>query len=102
MPHALLVHELDDGVAADAAARVHGLRQVCPRANVLTAEGVEAARRRGLSVRAWGVKSLELLDRAVACGAQGATVNGPAEAAAHLLRRREEAAAAAADGPLPT
>lgn len=34
--------------------------QVCPRANVLTGEGVAAAQAQGLSVRAWGVKTLEV------------------------------------------
>jgi len=58
--------------------------QVCPRANVLTPEAVADARRQGLSVRAWGVKTLELLDRVVECGAQGATANWPAQAAARV------------------
>lgn len=37
-----------------------GVRQVCPRANVLTEEGVRQAVAAGLSVRAWGVKDLQV------------------------------------------
>jgi glycerophosphoryl diester phosphodiesterase len=66
-----------------------GLTGVCPRANAATREGVEAARqalrasggsgceRRPTEVRAWGVRSLALLKRAVEVGADGATVNWP-------------------------
>jgi hypothetical protein len=45
--------------------------QVCPRANVLTPEGVAAARQRGLSVRAWGVKTLQVGACGPACQACG-------------------------------
>lgn len=33
---------------------------VCPRANALTAEGVQALKQQGVAVRAWGVKTLEV------------------------------------------
>ncbi len=111
-----------------------GIQQLCPRANILTAEGVALARSAGLLVRAWGIKSVEvsrcaggsawgasglpsthsteglhraraslpaalsnrlrrsaqLLHHAVACGAQGATVNWPDEAQQALEQRQQQ------------
>lgn len=39
-----------------------GCRQVCPRANALSAAAVQRAVAAGLSVRAWGLKSLAVGD----------------------------------------
>jgi glycerophosphoryl diester phosphodiesterase len=89
-----LVQELDaPTLQAIAEVPRGGLTGVCPRANAATREGVEAARRalresggsgceRPTEVRAWGVRSLALLKRAVEVGADGATVNWP-----HLCSR---------------
>lgn len=84
--HAWLVHELNEEALHTAQAA--GVQQLCPRANILTAEGVQSAVAAGFTVRAWGIKDLELLQHAVACGAQGATVNWPDDAAALLSGMR--------------
>ncbi|KAK9833564.1 hypothetical protein WJX81_006451 [Elliptochloris bilobata] len=87
--HAWLVQELDDGVLATAAAAAAAAGtaplQLCPRANACTAEGVAAALSRGHSVRGWGVRSIEDLDRLRACGAHGCTVDWPDVARRHIL-----------------
>lgn len=70
-----LIHELTD--EAIQIARNASIDQLCPRANVLTADSVQRAVAAGFSVRAWGIKTPELLLHAVNCGAQGATVNWP-------------------------
>jgi len=89
-----LVQELDGATVEAACAVESGLTGICPRANAATREGVDAARRamaaagaagarggrrrrRPVEVRAWGVRSLALLRRAVEVGADGATVNWP-------------------------
>ena len=75
---AWLVHEITD--EAVATAQQHGIEQLCPRANVCTPEAVAKAQRAGLSVRGWGVKSIELLLRLRDCGAHGCTVDWPDKA----------------------
>ncbi|GLC41432.1 hypothetical protein PLESTF_000290600 [Pleodorina starrii] len=82
--HGWLVHELTDDIIREALAA--GCRQVCPRANVLSAAAVQLPAAAGLSVRAWGVKDMALLRHVVGCGCQGATVNWPREAREELLR----------------
>jgi glycerophosphoryl diester phosphodiesterase len=100
-----LVQELDEPTLEAIAAfeEEGGLTGVCPRANAATREGVAAARRALLlrrgggggapppEVRAWGVRSLALLRRAVEVGADGATVNWPHLARRELERGREGA-----------
>ena len=54
-----------------------GANQICPHAAALTAEGVRAARARGLEVRAWGVSDDNLLARAISLGVDGLTTNWP-------------------------
>eukprot|EP00884_Botryococcus_braunii_P013309 jgi/Botrbrau1/2197/Bobra.101_2s0028.1 len=76
--HAWLVQELTGEVVGEAVR--WGLQQVCPRANACTREGVAAAELAGLSVRAWGIKSLQDLERVRACGVGGCTVNWPQRA----------------------
>jgi hypothetical protein len=63
VPHGWLIQEVSQELVAQAAAC--GFEMLCPRANALTAEGVQLIRSRGLVVRAWGVKTLEV--RCVAC-----------------------------------
>lgn len=58
LPHAWLIQEVEEANLEQAVAA--GLDGVCPRANALTPEGVAAARAKGLYVRAWGVKTLEV------------------------------------------
>eukprot|EP00775_Hariotina_reticulata_P004189 gene4189-4437_t len=67
----------------DTAAR-SGFAMLCPRANALTAAAVAEIKQQGLAVRAWGVRSIELLHHVVSCGADGATVNWPGRAAQAL------------------
>lgn len=62
-----------------------GLEAICPRADTLTPEAVEAASRAGLTVRAWWVQDEGGLLTARRSGAAGATVNWP-ERAADALR----------------
>jgi glycerophosphoryl diester phosphodiesterase len=54
-----------------------GLPQICPRADILTAELVERVHRRGLNVRAWGVGTREHLALVYSSGADGTTLNWP-------------------------
>ncbi|GLI69906.1 hypothetical protein VaNZ11_014613 [Volvox africanus] len=56
--HGWLVHELTDERIQEALAM--GCRQLCPRANVLTADTVQRAVSAGLSVRAWGIKDIQV------------------------------------------
>lgn len=54
-----------------------GFAQICPPVHLLDAALVEAAHRRGLTVRAWGVKQRSDVDRFFETGADGATTNWP-------------------------
>lgn len=51
--------------------------QLCPYAPDLTKELADQYHALGYSVRAWGVKTEELMKRVCACGADGMTVNFP-------------------------
>ncbi|KAG2499703.1 hypothetical protein HYH03_002638 [Edaphochlamys debaryana] len=90
--HGWLIHEMTSQRIEEAVAA--GLSQLCPRANALSPGDVRRAVAAGLSVRAWGVKDVQLLSRVVGCGCHGATVNGPAEAAQALLEPGAAALAA--------
>jgi glycerophosphoryl diester phosphodiesterase len=54
-----------------------GLPQICPRADLLTADLVTLAHARGLNVRAWGVQTREHLALVYRTGADGTTLNWP-------------------------
>lgn len=54
-----------------------GFDQVCPPVHLLDAELVDLAHRRGLTVRAWGVRKRSDIDRLFETGADGATTNWP-------------------------
>ncbi|GBG00212.1 glycerophosphodiester phosphodiesterase [Raphidocelis subcapitata] len=84
--HAWLLQEW--GPEAAGAARGAPMEVLCPRANALTPEAVREMRAAGFLVRAWGVKTPELLLHVAACGVDGATVNWP-EQAAELLGRAD-------------
>lgn len=75
---AWLVHEMPSSVLQTALeARLDGL---CPRANIISKDEVAAATAAGLTVRAWGIKTEQLLQDAWLAGAHGATVNWPGRA----------------------
>lgn len=59
--------------------------QICPKAANLTKDQVAEAQRLGFDVRAWGVADTDLMDRAIACGVDGMTVNFPDKLAARLV-----------------
>ncbi len=54
-----------------------GFDQVCPPVHLLDAGLVQLAHRRGLVVRAWGVRHRSDIDHLFATGADGATTNWP-------------------------
>jgi glycerophosphoryl diester phosphodiesterase len=54
-----------------------GFRQICPPVDRLTSELVDAAHRRGLMVRAWGLKDRALVENLFKTGADGATCDWP-------------------------
>jgi glycerophosphoryl diester phosphodiesterase len=56
------------------------LDQFCPPADSLTRELVAGWQARGLEVRAWGVRDVELMHRAIRARVDGMTVDSP-----HLL-----------------
>jgi glycerophosphoryl diester phosphodiesterase len=55
----------------------HKINQYCPLVDVLTNSMVNQARDAGLTVRVWGVKTIELMEKAIKCGVDGMTVNFP-------------------------
>ena len=54
-----------------------GLDQFCPPAEVLTPEWVSTWKLLGLNVRAWGVRTPALMQRAIDAGVDGMTVDFP-------------------------
>jgi glycerophosphoryl diester phosphodiesterase len=77
-----LLAEVSD--AAIAQARTIGVRQICPRADTVTAEMVSRLHAEGFAVRAWGVATEALMRQVVRAGADGATVNFPDKLLAYL------------------
>ncbi len=57
--------------------REDGIEEICPRADLVNAENVRKWHRLGLNVRAWGVKTPELMESVYNAGADGMTVNFP-------------------------
>ena len=90
-----VLRRLDSGIAAgyltdrithdtlDRLEQCH-IGQICPQAYYLGEEGIRMARRRGCSVRCWGVRDITLMDRALAFGVDGMTVDFPDLLAARL------------------
>lgn len=68
----------------------HGIQQVCPRVDLVTKESMALAQSRGFSVRFWGVKTIELMNRALALGGDGMTCNFPDKLHAALEQQRSE------------
>src|SRR5688572_14361899 len=75
LPRGWLVREVSDALIAQAHAL--GVTQFCPRADAVTPELVGRLHAEGFVVRAWGVGTEELMQRAVQAGADGMTVNFP-------------------------
>lgn len=73
---------VDEWIDRSAAA---GLSEVGVASRELTRDHVVRARRRGLWIRAWGVKSLEDMEHAIAVGANGMTINWPEKLIARFL-----------------
>ena len=65
---------------------VHRIRQICPRVDLVTEEGMNMAQHRGFSVRFWGVKTVELMNRALSFGGNGMTCNFPDQLTEALLK----------------
>ena len=80
-----LLGEVTDAVLAQA--RDIGLRQICPRANTVTAELVSRLHAAGFEVRAWGVATEAIMRQVVLAGADGMTVNFPDKLIAYLSSR---------------
>lgn len=68
--------------------REQGIRQVCPRADALSRAEVDAWRAEGFSIRAWRVRTDELVLRCVEAGVDGFTVDFPARAARLIAQQR--------------
>jgi len=66
-----------------------GLDQFCPPAGSMTRTLVLDWQRRGLDVRAWGVRDVELMQRAVRAGVDGMTVDFPNLLLEALGRRQD-------------
>lgn len=77
-----LLAVVSDAVIAQA--RSIGVRQICPRADTVTAEMVSRLHAEGFAVRAWGVATEALMRQVVRAGADGATVNFPDKLLAYL------------------
>jgi glycerophosphoryl diester phosphodiesterase len=77
-----LLAEVSDAVIAQAS--TIGVRQICPRADTVTAELVSRLHAKGFAVRAWGVATEALMRQVVRAGADGATVNFPDKLLAYL------------------
>ncbi|MBM4435722.1 MAG: glycerophosphodiester phosphodiesterase [Actinobacteria bacterium] len=79
IPTAWLIRDLGGGHArwtdAIERCRMEGISTICPAAPAVTIDLVRRARRAGLGVRVWRVRTAADLRHAIASGADGATVN---------------------------
>ncbi len=71
----LLTDTVNDAVLSEL--KCIGAEQICPKADVLSAELVRSLHAAGFSVRAWGVRDEETMKDAYRCGVDGMTVNFP-------------------------
>jgi glycerophosphoryl diester phosphodiesterase len=76
----------DVGSAVVGRALDAGLEQFCPAAREVTAERVTVWHDAGLEVRAWGVRDVGLMQRAVAAGVDGMTIDDPRQLLSALGR----------------
>jgi glycerophosphoryl diester phosphodiesterase len=84
-PRGWLVREVTDAIIAKAHGM--GLTQLCPRASAVTPELIRRLHAEGFVVRAWDVKTEELMQQVVEAGADGMTVNFPDKLIAYLKSR---------------
>lgn len=68
--------------------RDRGIQQICPPAHELSREQVDAWRAEGFSIRAWRVRSDDLVLRCLEAGVDGFTVDFPARAAELIATHR--------------
>lgn len=80
-----LAREVNEKIISDL--KAIGAEEICPKAEQITPELVRDLHSRGFRVRAWGVNNEDLMRNAVACGADGMTVNFP-DKLTQLLRDR--------------
>ena len=66
-----------------------GGEQLCPHADLITAESVRRWHDMGFSVRAWGIKDEAVMRRVYDCGVDGMTVNFP-DKLCDLMNNRQE------------
>lgn len=66
-----------------------GMNEICPRADLITPSLTAYAHEKGLRVRAWGVKDMDLMIHASLSGVDGMTVNFPDLLTAYLRRNNE-------------
>ena len=66
----------------------HGIQQICPRVDLVTDESMALAQSRGFSVRFWGAKTIELMNRALDLGGDGMTCNFPDKLHAAIQKRK--------------
>lgn len=55
----------------------HGIQQICPRVDLVTDQSMHLAQERGFSVRFWGAKTVDLMNRALDLRGDGMTCNFP-------------------------
>lgn len=65
----------------------HNIQQICPRVDLVTSESMALAQSRGFSVRFWGAKTIELMNRALELGGDGMTCNFPDKLHAAIKER---------------
>ncbi|MGI6279828.1 MAG: glycerophosphodiester phosphodiesterase [Acutalibacteraceae bacterium] len=74
-PIGWLVREINDDIINSL--KSINAEEICPKAEILTAELVDDLHSKGFRVRAWGVADESLMELAFDCGVDGMTVNFP-------------------------
>jgi hypothetical protein len=77
VPHGWLIQEVISDIIETA--KQSGFEMVCPRANALTADGVQELKAAGFVVRAWGLKTIEVSDRIGCIGVHCVGIKSNAE-----------------------
>ena len=82
-----LAKEVTDGLLEEL--RENGIDELCPKAEYgEMGERIDACHKLGFRVRAWGVKSEELMQKAYDAGVDGMTVNFPDKLRAYIEERQ--------------
>ena len=66
-----------------------GAYELCPHGKDVTPENAAKWHARGLNVRAWGIKDVELMKKAYDCGVDGMTVNFPDRLISYIINHKE-------------